>query len=103
STAAIRKIESGEANASLHTVLALIESLGETIDSVIEAAHARRSVQVSRADRNTGTAALSDQIETPTMRGALTVVDGRSEASDGGAPFFCFVLEGSAQLTLGDG
>ncbi|HEX7007575.1 MAG TPA: XRE family transcriptional regulator [Alphaproteobacteria bacterium] len=115
SITAIRKIELGEANPGLLTILAIVDALGEPIDQVIGLARAKTvSVMVKRAadqpraaDRVPSSRSLTDPLSDAHMYGRVvtlpphTTLAGADRTNDGAR--FGFVLEGKVRLTLSDG
>ncbi|MGE5147463.1 MAG: helix-turn-helix domain-containing protein [Candidatus Eiseniibacteriota bacterium] len=115
SITAIRKIELGEANPGLVTILAIVEALGEPIDQVIGLARAKSpTVTVKRAaeltatgERVPATRSLTGALGDADMFGRIvtlpphTTLAGADRTNDGAR--FGFVLEGTVRLTLSDG
>jgi transcriptional regulator with XRE-family HTH domain len=114
SITAIRKIELGEANPGLLTILAIVDALGEPIDRVIGLARAQSStIRVTRAseqraaDRVPSSRNLTAGLTDPSVVGRVVTLPPRTSiaAADRGndGPQFGFVLEGAVRLTLSDG
>jgi transcriptional regulator with XRE-family HTH domain len=114
SITAIRKIELGEANPGLLTILAIVDALGEPIDRVIGLARAKSlTVRVTRAaergaaDRVPSSRNLTAGLTDPAMAGRVVTLPPRTSmaAADRGrdGPQVGFVLEGTVRLTLSDG
>jgi transcriptional regulator with XRE-family HTH domain len=114
SITAIRKIELGEANPGLLTILAIVDALGEPIDRVIGLARAQSlNICVTRAgdhrtaDRVPSSRALTSGLSEASMFGRVVTLPPRTSiaAADRGADGaqFGFVLDGSVRLTLSDG
>jgi transcriptional regulator with XRE-family HTH domain len=115
SITAIRKIELGEANPGLLTILAIVDALGEPIDQVIGLARAKSiTVTVKRAadlspagERVPSTRSVTGALGDASMFGRIvtlpphTTLAGADRTNDGAR--FGFVLEGSVRLTLSDG
>lgn len=110
SVAAIQKIESGETNPNLLTVLAIADLLGEPLDRLV--AVSRRASEISNVIRDTLPAKPSNSnplpsIDRPRMRSRLIALAGgasltQSEMPKDGA-LFAYVLDGSLQLQFADG
>lgn len=106
SVAAIQKIEVGDANPSLLTVLAITEVLGEPVDRLINASReAGRTVSLVRGTlpMRTGEAAgLTGDLAKPLMEaylipvGAQETVDLRGRGVEGAA--FAYVLDGTVGI-----
>jgi transcriptional regulator with XRE-family HTH domain len=112
SIAAIQKIESGAANPSLLTVIAIIEALGESVDQLISASrNADRMVTVVRGElpaRSTGEVDLSPALANRRMHCSLKVLAARQQpesvdAGKGEVPLFGYVLDGALRLSFADG
>jgi transcriptional regulator with XRE-family HTH domain len=108
SIAAIQKIESGESNPSLLTVLAIAEVLGESVDRLVAAS--RKAGQLSHVvrgaspERPLGSIALP-ALHHPRIKSRLIALAARSSLNDipkDGA-LFAYVLDGSLQLRFADG
>ena len=108
SIAAIQKIETGESNPSLLTVLAITEILGESVDRLVAAS--RRANQLSHVvrgaspERPLGSIALP-ALHHPRIKSRLIALAARSsldEIPKDGA-LFAYVLDGSVQLRFADG
>ena len=108
SIAAIQKIESGETNPSLLTVLVIADALGESVDRLIAAS--RKASQLTHVVRGTlqqgtlGSTALS-ALKPLSVRSRLINLGARSSLKDvpkNGA-LFAYVLAGSLQLRFVDG
>jgi transcriptional regulator with XRE-family HTH domain len=108
SIAAIQKIESGESNPSLLTVLAIAEVLGEAVDRLV--AVSRKASQISHVvrgaspERPLGSIALP-ALHHPRIKSRLIALAARSSLGDvprDGA-LFAYVLDGSLQLRFADG
>jgi transcriptional regulator with XRE-family HTH domain len=108
SITAIRKIESGESNPSLLTVLAIADVLGESIDRLVAASRKASLINhVVRSDlpaRKSGSISLLAPNQ-PRMRSRLITLAARASLEDvpkDGA-LFAYVLEGSLCLHFSDG
>ncbi|MBT4587810.1 MAG: helix-turn-helix transcriptional regulator [Rhodospirillaceae bacterium] len=117
SVSAIRKIEIGQSNPSLLTILAIVTALGEPIDKLVTSARPLEgTIRVTRASETKKDAAdswvqdfeLSEGVENSAMSGRLVHLERNSslKASPGGdtAPVFGFILEGIVSVeheTLG--
>jgi transcriptional regulator with XRE-family HTH domain len=108
SIAAIQKIESGESNPSLLTVLAIAEALGESVDRLVAAS--RKASQLSHVvrgaspERPFGSIALP-ALHHPRIKSRLIALAPRSSLDDipkDGA-LFAYVLDGSLQVRFADG
>jgi transcriptional regulator with XRE-family HTH domain len=108
SVAAIQKIESGESNPSLLTVLAIAEVLGESVDRLVAAS--RKAGQLSHVvrgaspERPLGLIALP-ALHHPRIKSRLIALAARSSLNNipkDGA-LFAYVLDGSLQLRFADG
>lgn len=106
SVAAIRKIELGQSNPSLLTILSLVEALGESIDRLIAAARdgdvrisiTRASGQARKAAETTDrTRDLTD----PAMRCSVVSVPAGRRLADAGdrEAAFGYVLDGAVSVT----
>jgi transcriptional regulator with XRE-family HTH domain len=108
SIAAIQKIESGESNPSLLTVLAIAEVLGESVDRLVAAS--RKASQLSHVVRGASPERPAGSIALPALHNAriesrLIALSARSSLDDvpkGGA-LFAYVLDGSLLLRFADG
>ncbi len=101
SVSAIRKIEVGQSNPSLLTILAIVAALGEPIDKLVTSARPLvGSIRVTRAAemKNAGDLGLSDGIENSAMSGRLINLEPNVSLEvppgEDTAPVFGFVLEG---------
>ncbi len=107
SVAAIQKIEAGEANPSLVTVLAIAEALGEQVDKLVAASRsASRVVNVARGTLPTrptdGVVPLAGALHRPRVKSWLVALPGRgtlrrSDIPKKG-PLFAYVLSGGLEL-----
>jgi transcriptional regulator with XRE-family HTH domain len=110
SIAAIQKIEAGEANASLITVIAIAEALGGSIDQLIAASCTEsRVVQVVRGHAEADEASARDLTEDlldARMHGRLLRLKPRANlAADerpSKGPILAYVLDGALRLAFGD-
>ncbi len=108
SIAAIQKIESGESNPSLLTVLAIAEVLGESVDRLVAASRkASQLNQVVRGvlpERPLGAIALPAPHH-PRIKSRLIALTARASLDNipKDAALFAYVLDGSLQLRFGDG
>lgn len=106
SVAAIQKIEAGDTNPSLLTVLSLAETLGEPVDRLIASSRAASStVTVSRGVLPDVSAALAEDLAQPHMDARLLVLPAR-RAVDGepaAAPMFYYLLDGEVRFGFADG
>ena len=107
SIAAIRKIELGQTNPSLLTILAIVEALGEPIDRLVTSAQSLvGDIRLTRAADSMGDIeddgavnfGLSDGVQNPAMSGRLVSLARdtalKLDPNDDTAPVFGFVLEG---------
>jgi transcriptional regulator with XRE-family HTH domain len=110
SVAAIQKIESGETNPNLLTVLAIADLLGESLDRLV--AVSRRASEVSNVVRGALPAKplnanLLPSIDRPRMRSRLIALAGGASLKPSEMPkdgaLFAYVLDGSLQLQFADG
>jgi transcriptional regulator with XRE-family HTH domain len=110
SIAAIQKIESGETNPNLLTVLAIAEELGESVDRLVAAS--RKASQTSHAVRGTLPARrLSSEplpaLDHPRIKSRLIALSARASLDRANVPktgaLFAYVLDGSLQLRFADG
>ena len=110
SIAAIQKIESGETNPNLLTVLAIADVLGESVDRLVAAS--RKASQISNVVRGSlpvralGSLSLPAR-DHPRIRSRLIALAGRTslegvEILKDGA-LFAYVLDGSLHLRFPDG
>jgi len=110
SVAAIQKIESGETNPSLLTVVAIADALGEPVDRLVAAS--RKANQVSSVVRGAlpartcgSTNLLS--LHHSRMESRLIALAGRASLERGKIPkecaVFAYVLDGSLLLRFPDG
>ncbi len=110
SVAAIQKIESGETNPNLLTVLAIADVLGESLDRLV--AVSRRASQISHVIRGTlpakplGADPLPS-IDRARMGSRLIALAGGASLKPAETPrdgsLFAYVLDGSLQLQFADG
>ena len=110
SVAAIQKIESGETNPNLLTVLAIADALGEAVDRLV--ATSRRAIQTNNAQRGplparrVGSAPLLS-IDHSRLESRLIALAGRSSLKRAEIPkegaLFAYVLDGSLLLHFSDG
>ena len=109
SVAAIQKIESGETNPNLLTVLAIADVLGESVDRLVTVS--RRAGQISNVVRGTlparphGSISLPS-LDRPRIKSRLIALAGRASLEheipkDG--TLFAYVLDGALQLHFSDG
>jgi transcriptional regulator with XRE-family HTH domain len=111
SIAAIQKIESGEANPSLLTVLAVAEVLGEPVDRLIgDSRQAGRAVKVVRgtlAQRGARIQHLSSELAEPRVDSRLVVLSAREALKAAVLPesgsVFAYVMDGALKVTFADG
>jgi transcriptional regulator with XRE-family HTH domain len=110
SVAAIQKIESGETNPNLLTVLAIADVLGESVDRLV--AVSRKASQVSNVVRGTlPTRPLSSillpSVDRPLITSRVIALAGRASLDQTEIPkdgaLFAYVLDGSLQLRFLDG
>ena len=110
SVAAIQKIESGETNPNLLTVLAIADLLGESLDRLV--AVSRRASEVSNVIRGTLPANPLNSnslpsIDRPRMRSRVVALAGGAALKPSEMPrdgaLFAYVLDGSLQLQFADG
>ena len=110
SVAAIQKIESGDTNPNLLTVLAIADVLGESVDRLVAAS--RKASQVSNVVRGSlpvrtlGSLSLP-ALGHPRIRSRLIALAGRTSLEGGEIPkdgaLFAYVLDGSLNLRFPDG
>lgn len=110
SVAAIQKIESGETNPNLLTVLAIADVLGESVDRLVRVS--RRASQISNVVRGTlpalprGSISLPS-LDRPRIKSRLIVLTGRGSLEHAEIPkdgtLFAYVLDGALQLHFSDG
>ena len=110
SIAAIQKIESGETNPNLLTVLAIADVLGESVDRLV--AVSRKASQISNVVRGTLPARRLSSIslsslDRPRIKSRLIALPGRSSLERAEIPkdgaLFAYVLDGALQLLFRDG
>jgi transcriptional regulator with XRE-family HTH domain len=108
SIAAIQKIESGETNPNLLTVLAIADVLGESVDRLV--AVSRKASQISNVVRGTLPARSLSSISLPSLdrpriKSRLIALPGRSslERAPKDGALFAYVLDGALQLLFRDG
>jgi len=111
SIAAIQKIEVGEANPSLLTVLAITEVLGEPVDRLIDASRelgaAVNHVRGTLPARAQEAMALATELANPQMEAHFIPVaskerfDLRAHGING--PAFAYVLDGTVAIDQNDG
>ena len=110
SVAAIQKIESGETNPNLLTVLAIADVLGKSVDRLI--AVSRKANQVSNVVRGTLPARPLSSISLPSLdrprvTSRIIALAGRASLDHAEIPrdcaLFAYVLDGSLQLRFPDG
>jgi transcriptional regulator with XRE-family HTH domain len=109
SIAAIQKIESGEANPSLLTVLAVAEVLGEPVDRLIgDSRQAGRAVRVVRGglpQHGDRLQALASELLEPRLDSRLMILPARAaleaDALPGGV--FAYVIDGALSVSFADG
>lgn len=101
----LRALEAGQSSPSLTTVLAVVQSLGLSLDHVIAQASARRVVVSRRSD--SGEQAISDALSQARMRARdlLLTAETPRRAAPGKeeGPIFCMVTEGCVEVELTDG
>lgn len=109
SVAAIRKIELGQSNPSILTVLSLVEALGESIDRLVSAAREGEArITITRAnDRSNKPADNGDRtrdLADPAMRcSVVTLPAGRALKNAGGRQMaFGYVLDGAVSVADAD-
>jgi transcriptional regulator with XRE-family HTH domain len=110
SVAAIQKIESGETNPNLLTVLAIADVLGESVDRLVRVS--RRASQISNVVRGTlpalprGSISLPS-LDRPRIKSRLIVLAGGGSLEHAEIPkdgtLFAYVLDGALQLHFSDG
>lgn len=106
SVAAVQKIESGESNPSLLTVLSLAEALGEPVDRLVAASRANASAStVTQAALPETNAQLDAFAASPRLGARLMVIAPRRSvaAPNLEQPRFFFVLDGSVRFSFSDG
>ena len=110
SVAAIQKIESGETNPNLLTVLAIADVLGESVDRLV--AVSRKASQVSNVVRGTlptrpFSSILLPSVDRPLITSRVIALAGRASLDQTEIPkdgaLFAYVLDGSLQLRFPDG
>ena len=110
SVAAIQKIENGETNPNLLTVLALADLLGESLDRLIavsrRASEASNVVRGALPGKSLNTNPLPS-IDRPRMQSRLIALAGGTSLKPSEMPrdgaLFAYVLDGSLQLEFADG
>jgi transcriptional regulator with XRE-family HTH domain len=110
SVAAIQKIESGETNPNLLTVLAIADVLGESVDRLVRVS--RRASQISNVVLGTlpalprGSISLPS-LDRPRIKSRLIVLAGGGSLEHAEIPkdgtLFAYVLDGALQLHFSDG
>ncbi len=110
SVAAIQKIENGDTNPNLLTVLAIADVLGESVDRLVAAS--RKASQISNVVRGElplralGAATLP-ALDHPRVKGRLIALAGRASLEKLQIPkdgaLFAYVLDGSLRLRFPDG
>jgi len=110
SVAAIQKIESGDTNPNLLTVLAIADVLGEAVDRLVAAS--RKASQVSNVVRGSlpvrklGSLNLP-ALDHPRIRSRLIALAGRTSLEGGDIPkdgaLLAYVVDGSLHLRFPDG
>ncbi len=112
SVAAIRKVELGESNPGLLTILALLEALDKPVDRLIgEIAERDRSIHLVRAgDRErpaaggAKTVPLSAGLGRAAMAGRHVRLEaGETLSAAGGRPMFGYVLDGTVRVEPAEG
>lgn len=111
SVAAIQKIESGAANPSLLTVIAIIEALGESVDQVVSASRKPdKAVNVVRGElpiRGNGDVDLTSRLVDRRMHCCVKILSARQRLKVAEAPSdassFAYVLDGELHLSFEDG
>ena len=109
SVAAIRKIELGQSNPSILTILALVEALGESIDRLISAAR-EGEVRITvtrgnaRLDRPTDNDDRTRNLADPAMRcSVVTLRAGRGLKDTGRREMaFVYILDGAVSVADAD-
>jgi transcriptional regulator with XRE-family HTH domain len=110
SVAAIQKIESGETNPNLLTVLAIADVLGESVDRLVAAS--RKASQISHVARGmlplrTLGASTLPALDHPRIKSRLIALAGRASLERADIPkdgaLFAYVLDGSLQLRFPNG
>lgn len=109
SVAAIRKIELGQSNPSILTILSLVEALGESIDRLVSAAREGEArITITRAnDRLNKPADNGDRtrdLADPAMRcSVVTLPAGRTLKDAGGREMaFGYILDGAVSVADAD-
>ena len=110
SVAAIQKIESGETNPNLLTVLAIADVLAESVDRLVAAS--RKASKVSNVARGSlrlrtlGSSTLP-ALDHPRIKSRLIALAGRTSLERAEIPkdgaLFAYVLDGSLHLRFPDG
>jgi transcriptional regulator with XRE-family HTH domain len=110
SIAAIQKIESGDTNPSLLTVMAIADVLGESVDRLVAAARKANQIRDVVRDsfpvRGTGATMLPgpDQAR---LRSRLIALSARASLDHASVPkegaVFAYVIDGSLELRFADG
>jgi transcriptional regulator with XRE-family HTH domain len=110
SVAAIQKIESGETNPSLLTVMAIADVLGESVDRLVAAS--RKASEINHVVRGTlpvrtTGAALLPAIDQARIKSRLIALPARASLDHADLPkegaVFAYVMDGSLQLRFADG
>ena len=110
SVVAIQKIESGQTNPSLLTVMAIADVLGESVDRLV--AVSRKASEISHVARGTlpmrtTGAALLPAIDQARIKSRLIALPARASLDSADIPkegaVFAYVMNGSLQLRFADG
>jgi transcriptional regulator with XRE-family HTH domain len=110
SIAAIQKIESGERNPSLLTVMAIADVLGESLDRLVAASRKANQIKDVVRDsfpvRPTG-ATMLPGLDQARLRSRLITLSARASLDDADVPkegaVFAYVIDGSLELRFADG
>jgi transcriptional regulator with XRE-family HTH domain len=109
SVSAIQKFESGSANPSFLTALRLTETLGRSLNEIVEGARRSRDSELfikKTLQRNSsGIVSLSSSQEHSVLGSSFLVLRPGEELSglNISAPHFTYVIEGSVVVTLSNG
>jgi len=106
SVAAIQKIEAGDTNPSLLTVLSLAEALGEPVDRLVASSRAASSaITVTRGALPGASADLATDLAQRRMDARLMVLPARRAVEGEGAagPMFYYLLDGEVRFGFADG
>ena len=111
SVAAIQKIETGAASASLLTVLALSEALGEPMDRLVRTsrrdARFTKIVHTALPRQPVATVDLTGDLADPMLKARMLTLPPRGQRAFGSdpaaGPMFAYVVAGAIELKFADG